>query len=225
MRILFAEDEEDLNMIVSSKLRSEGFSVDSCMDGQEAIDCFDMAEYDAVVLDILMPKADGYQVLKHIRQSARKHTPVIFLTAKDSVPDRIYGLDSGANDYLVKPFSLDELIARIRVMTRNSYGQTENILQAADLTMNLNTHEVFRNEQLIPLSAKEYQLLEYLLYNKGTVLSREKIEDHIWDYDYEGGTNVVDVYIRYLRKKIDDNYSPKLIHTVRGEGYILKEKE
>ena len=182
-----------------------------------------MAEYDAVVLDIMMPKKDGISVLKEMR-SAGNNTPVIFLTAKDSIEDRVSGLDSGANDYLIKPFSFDELLARIRAMTRKSSGNLSNIFTAADLTLDTSAHTVYRAGKEITLSAKEFSLLEYLLRNKGRVLTRDMIENNIWNFDYEGGTNAVDVYIRYLRKKIDDAFEPKLIHTVRGSGYVLKEK-
>ncbi|HHW94602.1 MAG TPA: response regulator transcription factor [Mogibacterium sp.] len=222
MRILFAEDEKDLNAIVTQKLQSSGYSVDNCYNGEEAISMLAVADYDVIILDIMMPKADGLEVLKFIRNEG-KLTPVIFLTAKDSIDDRIKGLDSGANDYLVKPFALEELLARIRAVTRSSFAIPTNILSAGDLTMNAGTREVKRGNSVINLSAKEYALLEYLLHNKNVVLSREKIEDHIWNFDYEGGTNVVDVYIRYLRKKIDEESEQKLIHTVRGVGYVLRE--
>ena len=149
--------------------------------------------------------------------------PVLFLTARDSVDDRVLGLDSGANDYLVKPFSLDELSARVRALTRNAFGETKNVIGIADLEMDLSSHKVTRGGKEIELSAKEYQLLEYMLHNKDIVISREKIENHIWNYDYEGGTNVVDVYVSYLRKKIDGDSDVKLIHTVRGSGYVIKE--
>lgn len=221
MRILFAEDEADLNRIVTARLTEEGYSVDACADGEEAIDCLDAAEYDAVILDIMMPKADGFTVLKHLRD-AGKTTPVLFLTARDAVADRVKGLDMGANDYLIKPFSFDELKARIRVMTRTVFGETGTVLTLGDLEMDLAAHTVKRAGKDIDLSAKEYALLEYLMHNTGVVLSREKIEDHIWNFDYEGGTNVVDVYISYLRKKIDGGFDTKLIHTVRGSGYVLR---
>ena len=223
MRLLYAEDEEDLNIIVTKKLTLEGFSVDSCFDGREAIDNVQFTEYDAAILDIMMPHADGFAVLKELRK-LKKNTPVLFLTARDSIEDRVTGLDSGANDYLVKPFSFEELLARIRVLTREKHGLTENILSIADLSLNLSSHTVTRGGTEISLTSKEYQLLEYLLYNKEKVLSREKIENHIWNYDYEGGTNVIDVYIRYLRKKIDDGFPTKLIHTVRGTGYVIREE-
>lgn len=222
MRILLAEDERDLNNIITRKLTSDGYSVDCCFDGEEAISILSYTDYDAIILDIMMPKADGFAVLQSLR-SAGKTTPVLFLTARDSVADRVRGLDSGANDYLVKPFSFEELTARLRAMTRTSFGSTGNILSADDLTLDCISHTVKRSGRELMLSAKEYALLEYLMYNKGIILSREKIENHIWNFDYEGGTNVVDVYISYLRKKIDDGYDTKLIHTVRGRGYVLRE--
>ena len=200
MRILVAEDERDLNRILVEKLTRSGYTVDTCYDGAEAIHVLAYTEYDAVILDIMMPKADGYEVLRSLRNQG-KATPVLFLTAKDSISDRVKGLDSGANDYLVKPFAFEELLARIRVMTRSSYGQSDHRLTLADLEMDTASRQVTR----------------------GGVLSREKIEEHIWNYDYEGGTNVVDVYISYLRKKIDGGQKKKLIHTVRGMGYVLKE--
>lgn len=223
MRILFAEDERDLNHIITKKLTSQGYSVDSVYDGEEAIDILSYTDYDAVILDIMMPKADGFAVLRALR-SKGKNTPVLFLTARDSVQDRVAGLDSGANDYLVKPFSVEELLARIRAMTRTAFGVSGSLLSVGDLTMDTAAKVVKRGGKEIPLSAKEYALLEYLMHNAGIVLSREKIENHIWNFDYEGGTNVVDVYIRYLRKKIDEGYDKKLIHTVRGRGYVLREE-
>ncbi len=223
MRILFAEDERDLNDIITKKLTSQGYSVDSVYDGEEAIDILSYTDYDAVILDIMMPKADGFAVLRALR-SKGKNTPVLFLTARDSVQDRVAGLDSGANDYLVKPFSVEELLARIRAMTRTAFGVSDSLLSVGDLTMDTAAKIVKRGGKEIPLSAKEYALLEYLMHNVGIVLSREKIENHIWNFDYEGGTNVVDVYIRYLRKKIDEEYDKKLIHTVRGRGYVLREE-
>ena len=223
MRILFAEDERDLNHIITKKLTSQGYSVDSVYDGEEAIDILSYTDYDAVILDIMMPKADGFAVLRALR-SKGKNTPVLFLTARDSVQDRVAGLDSGANDYLVKPFSVEELLARIRAMTRTAFGVSDSLLSVGDLTMDTAAKVVKRGGKEIPLSAKEYALLEYLMHNAGIVLSREKIENHIWNFDYEGGTNVVDVYIRYMRKKIDEGYDKKLIHTVRGRGYVLREE-
>lgn len=221
MRLLFAEDEADLNRIVTEKLKRSGYSVDSCTDGEAAIEMLDAAEYDGVILDIMMPGADGFAVLKHLRDAGRQ-TPVLFLTARDAIADRIRGLDAGANDYLIKPFSMDELLARIRAMTRAAYGLPESRLTADDLVMDLAARTVTRGGRPIALSAREFALLEYMMHNRNIVLSREKIEDHIWNFDYEGGTNVVDVYISYLRKKIDAGAERKLIQTVRGSGYVLR---
>lgn len=224
MRLLICEDERDLNKIISKKLASEGYSVDSCFDGSEALDYIEFTEYDAIILDIMMPKVDGIEVLRRMRSKGNS-TPVLFLTAKDSVSDKVRGLDTGANDYLVKPFSFKELTARIRAMLRNNFGVTSNILTVSDLSVDLSAHTVRRGNDNIVLSSKEFSLLEYLLINKGMVLSREKIENHIWNYDYDGGTNVVDVYISYLRRKIDDGREIKLIHTVRGRGYTIREEK
>lgn len=221
MRILVVEDERDLNRVISKRLESEGYSVDRCFDGEEALDFIDVGEFDAIIMDIMMPRINGIEVLKQMR-SRNNSTPVLLLTARDGIGDRVNGLDAGADDYLVKPFAFEELLARIRVMTRKASGNPTNVFSAADLTMDLNSHTVVRGDVNINLSAKEFEILEYLLRNKGIVLSREKIESHVWNFDYSGGTNVVDVYIRYLRKKIDDEFEPKLIHTVRGCGYVLR---
>ncbi len=222
MRILIAEDERDMNDIIAKKLKSEGYVTDSCFDGESALEYIELTQYDAIVLDVMMPGKDGFEVVREIREKGIA-TPVIFLTARDTVADRVQGLDLGANDYLIKPFSFEELMARLRAMVRKSGENLTNTYSIADLVVDCASHTVKRNGIDIHLSAKEYAVLEYLIHNKGTVLSREKIEDHIWNYDYEGGTNVVDVYIRYLRKKIDDDHKKKLIHTVRGVGYVLRE--
>ena len=223
MRLLVCEDEMDLNDIIKMKLESDGYSVDSCYDGEEAIDILSYTKYDEIILDLMMPKVDGYEVLKYIRDK-EDHTPVLILTAKDTVEEKVKGLDQGADDYLVKPFSFEELTARIRVMLRKVAGNSTNIYQVADLILDTSTQEVTRDGKRIKLSAKEYELLQYLMINSGQVLSREKIEDHIWNFDYEGGTNVVDVYISYLRKKIDEGFDKKLIHTLRGRGFSIKEE-
>ncbi len=222
MRILIAEDEPDLRSVIAKTLEKNHYSVDACPDGQEALDFLEMAEYDAVVLDIMMPKTDGLTVLKTIRRQG-KHTPVILLTARDSIQDRVTGLDAGADDYLVKPFAMDELLARLRVVLRREAASQDNCYRIANLTVDSNRRAVYRDDLEITLSSKEFSILEYMIRNKGIVLSRDKIEQHIWNYDYAGGSNVVDVYIRYLRKKIDENFEPKLIHTIRGAGYVLKE--
>ncbi|MBQ3196009.1 MAG: response regulator transcription factor [Clostridia bacterium] len=222
MRILVADDEKDLNAVVSRRLSVENFSVDSCYDGESAIDYLSFAEYDAVVLDIMMPKVSGLNVLTWMRER-NINTPVLLLTAKDAVSDRVEGLNAGADDYLIKPFSLDELIARLHAITRRKGGIATNVLTVGDLVININTHSVTRGGKEISLSSKEFSILEFLVKNKGNVLSREKIEEHIWNYDYEGGSNVIDVYISYLRKKIDGDNAAKLIQTIRGVGYIIKD--
>ncbi|ALA95247.1 response regulator transcription factor [Leptotrichia sp. oral taxon 212] len=221
MRILVVEDEVNLNDIIVKKLKLEHYGVDSCFDGKEALDYIFSIEYDVIILDIMLPKLDGFEVLKKIRKQNIK-TPVLLLTARDGIEDRVQGLDFGADDYLIKPFAFDELLARIRVLLRRNTNNASNVFTIANLTVNCDSHEVSRDKISIKLSTREFTILEYMIRNKEKVLSREKIEQHIWDYNYEGGTNVVDVYIRYLRKKIDNNFSPKLIHTIRGIGYILK---
>lgn len=222
MRILIAEDEKALNRILVKQFTKLGYSVDSCFDGESVFDYLNGATYDAIVLDVMMPKKDGFTVLKEMR-AQKSSTPVIFLTAKTEIEDRVFGLDLGANDYLIKPFSFEELAARVRMITRDSKGNSTNIFSVGDLNVDIKSREVKRGGIKIDLSAREFSILEALIRNAGTVMSREKIESSVWNYDYEGGTNVIDVYIRYLRKKIDDDYEKKLIHTVRGVGYVLRE--
>ena len=224
MRILVVEDERDLNRILTKTLSAEGCSVDACFDGLEALDYLSGASYDVIVLDRMMPRMDGMELLSRLRAQGDE-TPVIFLTAKDAVAERVRGLDAGADDYLVKPFSFDELMARIRVVTRKHSGSTTNLFTVGDLTVDTGAHTVRRGEKNINLSTKEFALLEYMIRNKGVVLSRESIENNLWNYDYSGGSNVVDVYISYLRRKIDSGWPRKLIHTVWGVGWVLREEE
>ena len=224
MRILVVEDEKKLNELISSKLKLEHYSVDSCYDGTDALDYLRGAEYDAVVLDIMLPGMSGLDGRRHIRRKDDR-TPVRLLTAKDSIEDRVKGLDTGADDYLVKPFAFDELMARIRVMIRRGSQSISNVFTLADLAVDCDARTVTRGGIPITLSSKEFSVLEYMIRNAGTVLSRDKISRHIWNYDYEGGSNVVDVYIRYLRKKLDEGHTPKLIHTIRGAGYVLRVEE
>lgn len=223
MKILVVEDEKDLNHIITKKLTLEGYNVDQCYDGEAALDFIGFAEYDAIILDIMMPKLNGLEVLKKMRASGNV-TPVLFLTARDRISDRVKGLDEGADDYLVKPFDFEELLARLRVMIRRAAMSTTNRFEIADLAVDCKTRIVKRGDKVITLSAKEFSILEYMIRNKGIVLSREKIENNIWNLDYAGGSNVIDVYIRYLRKKIDEGYDKKLLHTVRGAGYVLREE-
>ena len=221
MRLLVVEDEKKLNDLITKKLEKEYYGVDSCFDGEEAVRYVEGTEYDAIILDIMLPKLDGFEVIKRIRVKKNK-VPILLLTARDNIDDKVKGLDYGADDYLVKPFIFEELMARIRVLLRRNSGNADNIITIANLKVDLDAKTVFRDDVLIKLSGREYSILEYLIRNKGKILPRERIEDHIWNYEYEGGTNVIDVYIRYLRKKIDDGYTPKLIHTVRGLGYVLR---
>ena len=216
MRLLVAEDEKDLNRVITKRLEKEGYAVDSCFDGEEALDFIDMGEFDGIILDVMMPKMSGFEVLKSIR-SRNNHTPVLFLTAKDSIEDRVLGLDLGACDYLIKPFAFPELLARIRVMTRKAAGGSTNVFTLSDLEIDTKAHTVKRQNQEISLSAKEYDILLYMMLNKGVVLSREKIENHAWNFDYEGGTNAVDVYIRYLRNlHKSGSYLYCTVHHLRG---------
>lgn len=221
MRILVAEDEGELTRLIRCTLEDEGYAVDAVLDGQSALDYLQAGEYDAVILDIMMPKLDGLTVLRRYRSGGGR-SPVIFLTARDAIDDRVEGLDSGADDYLVKPFSFAELLARVRVLLRNKGEQKSNTLTVADLTLDLSSHRVTRGGKEIELSSKEFAILEYMMLNEGTILSRESFRNHVWSWDYEGESNVVDVYIRFLRKKIDDGFEKKLIQTVRGSGYMIK---
>lgn len=222
MRILVAEDERDMNRLISKRLAAENYSVDSCYDGVQVMEYLECAEYDGIILDIMMLRMDGIQVLKKMR-SQNCQIPVLLLTARDSIEDRVNGLDAGADDYLVKPFAFEELLARIRVMLRKPASVKSNVYRAGDLEVHVDTCQVFRGGKEISLSGKEFSLLRYMIQNQGIILSREKLEQHIWNYDFSGGSNVIDVYIRYLRKKIDEGQEKKLIHTVRGAGYVLRE--
>ena len=224
MKVLVAEDEEDLNDIIEKKLRVEGYDVDPCFNGAQALEHLIFADYDAAVLDIMMPEMDGIQVVEKLRQNG-KQTPVIFLTAKDTIQDKIKGLNTGASDYVVKPFSFDELIARLKAVIRTAQGNLSELYRLGDLSVDTQSHIVKRGEREIALTGKEYALLEYLMINKNKILPREKILNHVWGYDYEGGTNIVDVYMNYLRNKLDIEGSQKLLHTVRGIGYVLRKNE
>ncbi len=222
MRLLYVEDEEDIRTVTARRLAAEGYSVDTCADGQQAWDYLEVTHYDAVILDLMLPKLDGLTLLRRMREAGNA-VPVLLLTARDAVEDRVAGLDAGADDYLVKPFAYDELSARVRVLLRRGPAeQITSVLTLDDLSMDLSAHQVTRGGQILALSAKEYAILEYMLRNKGVVLSRDRIEQHVWNYDFEGGSNVVDVYIRYLRRKIDAGFEKKLLHTVRGAGYVLR---
>ena len=224
MRILVAEDEKDLNRLLSTRLKAEHYSVDSCFDGQEALDYLAGAPLDAVILDIMMPILDGLSVLKKIRQSGSPGSGITFDSKRQC---RRPGLWSGCRSQrlsCVKPFAFEELLARIRVLLRKPQEVPQTVCRLADLEVHLDTHQVLRAGREIKLSGKEFALLRYMIQNTGIVLSRERLEQHLWNYDYAGASNVIDVYIRYLRKKIDEGAQIKLIHTVRGAGYVMREE-
>lgn len=224
MKLLIVEDEKRLCQTVAKHLKAEGYAVDFCHDGKDAFDYMAGTEYDAVILDIMLPGLDGISVLKTMR-SQKVKTPVLLLTAKNTIEDKVKGLDSGADDYLTKPFSLEELSARIRVMIRRSgIERVDSQISAGPLTLDTYRKVALREGKEIPLTAKEYAILEYLMHNKGIVLSRDKMMNHIWNYDYEGSSNIIDVYIRTLRNKIDADFEVKLIQTVRGLGYVIKDE-
>lgn len=221
MRILVVEDDGALRAMVGKRLREQGYGVVSCGDGTEASVQLESAEFDCIVLDIMLPGKDGLTLVRELRGRGCA-TPVLLLTARDSVEDRVSGLDAGADDYVVKPFSFDELDARVRALLRRGASERNPVLRAADLELDTVRHSVRRAGKTVDLTSKEYALLEYLMRNQDHVLTRAQIINHVWDYDFEGDSNIVDVYIRYLRRKIDRGYEPALIHTVRGTGYVLR---
>ena len=222
MRILLAEDDRAISSAVKKRLAAEGHAVDVCETGPEAYDYIKMTEYDVVLMDIMLPGEDGLSVVRRVRAEGVA-SPILFLTARDSIADRVTGLDAGGDDYLVKPFALEELSARIRVLGRRSAARVTNEIRVGDLSIDTAKQCAQRGGKNIALTAREYALLEFLAKNKEVVLSRERIEQKLFSYDYMGASNMVDVYIRYLRKKIDEGFDKKLIHTVRGVGYVLRE--
>lgn len=224
MRILVVEDARDMNKLIVKTLKKSGYSVDGCFDGEEALLHLLGAEYDAILLDVMLPKLDGYELLQRLREKG-VDTPVLLLTAKDAVSDRVKGLDLGADDYLVKPFDFDELLARIRAMTRKRAGNRSNFFTFCDLTVDIQRRTVTRGGDKIDLLPKEFTILEHLIRNQEVVLSREQLEDRIWNYEYSGNSNNMDVYMSRLRKKIDGGRAVKLIHTIRGVGWVLREGE
>ncbi len=222
MKLLIAEDEKSLNKTIAERLTRSGYTVDSCFDGEDALYYIESTQYDGIILDVMMPKINGFEVLRIIREK-KILTPVLMLTAKDADEDIITGLDTGANDYLTKPFSFGVLSARIRAMLRIKESVTSSVLEIADLSLDTTKRIVKRGGKEIELSSKEYSILEYMMRNKGIVLSKEKIEDNIRNYEYEGTSDIIKVYIHHLRKKIDDNFDKKLLHTVKNAGYVIKE--
>lgn len=221
MRILIVEDEPKVASFIRRALEEESYAVDVCSDGLQGRDLASEVDYDLIILDLMLPGLPGIDVLKAVRD-AKVTTPVLILTARSKVDQRVKGLDAGADDYLTKPFAIEELIARVRALLRRASGDTAGILQVDDLILNPTSHEVTRGEQRIDLTSKEYALLEYMMRNTGRVLTRPMIAEHVWDLDFDTFTNVIDVYISYLRNKIDRGHTRGLIHTVRGSGYTLK---
>lgn len=221
MRILVVEDERDLNSIICNKLMKEGYNVDACYDGMAALDYMEAERYDGAIMDIMIPGKNGIEVLKDMREAGIQ-VPVLFLTAKTQTQDIVDGLDAGASDYMKKPFEFSELMARLRVMLRIKTDINENFISCGSLVVDMNTKRAVRDGVVIDLTVREYAILEYLARNKNVVVTREQIRANIWNVEEDINSNVVDVYIRYLRKKIDDNFEQKLIHTIRGVGYKLE---
>jgi len=221
MRVLVVEDERKISSYLKRGLEEQGYAVDTAFTGQEALDWADAAHYDMIILDILLPEIDGLTACRELRKRGNR-TPILMLTARDTVDDRVDGLDAGADDYLVKPFAFKELLARLRAMTRRTVDSPKNTaLTVADLTLDTLTRRIKRNEKNIELTSKEYAVLECLMREPDRVLSRTQIAEHVWNYDVYNQSNVVDVYIRNLRRKIDDGFEVRLIHTVRGAGYRI----
>ncbi|MEJ5351900.1 MAG: response regulator transcription factor [Melioribacteraceae bacterium] len=223
MRILVIEDEKKVASFIKKGLEEEFFTVDVAYNGKDGLVLASSEEYDLIILDIMIPFIDGITLTKELRKR-KIITPILLLTVKDSVNDKVEGLDAGADDYLTKPFAFEELTARIRALLRRTEIQKSNILTAADLKLDLITHTVYRNNKEIILTQKEYSILEYLLRNKNKIVSRTKLIEHVYDYHFDTDTNVIDVYINKLRNKIDYGFDKKLIHTIRGVGYIIKEE-
>jgi heavy metal response regulator len=222
MRILVVEDERKVANFIRNGLREEGYAVDVAEDGEKGDFLADTNDYDIILLDVMLPKIDGIALLKKIRLAGRS-TPVIMLTAKDAVSDKVTGLDAGADDYLTKPFAFAELLARIRNALRKGSNPLPTTLHSADLSLDLLSHRVTRAGHEIELTPKEYALLEFLMRHAGEVVTRTMIAEHVWDIHFDSFTNVIDVYINYLRRKIENGLGRKLIHTIRGRGYVLKE--
>jgi heavy metal response regulator len=222
MRILVVEDEKKVAGFIKKGLEEELYAADVASDGEEGLGLAETENYDLIILDIMLPKIDGLEVLSRLRKN-KITTPILLLTAKDSVDDKVNGLNRGADDYLTKPFAFSELLARTRVLLRRGQNETKTVLQVADLTLDLVKHKVSRDGEEIELTGKEYSLLEYFMRSPGKVLTRTMIAEHVWDYNFDTFTNVIDVYVNHLRKKIDKSYSKKLIHTLRGVGYVMKE--
>ena len=223
-RILLVEDEEKLARFIEPELRHEGYEVEKAFDGRIGLEMAESGQYDLMLLDIMLPGINGLEVLRRIRRASS--LPVIMLTARDAVMDKVTGLDMGADDYITKPFSIEELLARIRVALRRkaAFREEKELLSCGDLTLDVSRHQVMRGGKEIELTSREFSLLQYFLENKTIVLTRDQLLEKVWGYGYMGETNVVDVYVRYLRGKMDEGFDKKLLHTVRGVGYVLREE-
>lgn len=221
MRLLVVEDEKKVASFIKKGLEEEHYAVDIAEDGEMGLYMAEANDYDLIVLDLMIPKIDGWELLRRIRAS-QNNVPILILTARDSVEDRVRGLDGGCDDYLTKPFAFAELLARIRALLRRERLEKEPLLKVGDLTLSPVTHKVMRKGKEIELTSKEYALLEYFMRNPDRILTRAMIAEHVWDYHFDSMTNVIDVYVNYLRKKIDKDFEPKLIHTIRGVGYMMK---
>ena len=221
MRILIVEDEKKVAGFIKKGLEEETYAVDVAYDGEEGFHLADMNQYDMIILDLMLPKMDGLEVLTRLRDK-KVSTPILLLTAKDAVDDKVAGLNKGADDYLTKPFAFSELLARIRSLLRRGQAETQTELKVGDLILDMVSHKVSRNGEEIELTGKEYSLLEYFMRNEGKVLTRTMIAEHVWDYNFDTFTNVIDVYVNHLRKKIDKKYPAKLLHTLRGVGYVMR---
>jgi DNA-binding response OmpR family regulator len=224
MRVLVIEDYPPLARSIAQGLHEAGYAVDVATDGESGLSLVCSAPYDAVVLDLLLPELDGFAVLERMRR-AERGAAVLILTARQELGDRVRGLDLGADDYLVKPFAFEELLARLRAVIRRRYGRAHRVLTVADLHIDTASRSVTRGARAVEVSAREYALLEYLALRRGQTVTRSEIWDHVYDFATEPSSNVIDVYIGYLRRKIDDDHAPKLIHTRRGMGYVLGELE
>lgn len=221
MKLLIVEDELDLNRSLVKLLKTQAYSVDAAFDGEEALDYLATTNYDALVVDVMMPRMDGFSLVQTLRHQG-KQTPVLFLTAKDSLEDKVRGLDLGADDYLVKPFEFPELLARLRAITRREQANvTSSLIEIDHVRLDLTSQQVWKAEQLIPLTAKEYEILAYLMTHRGQVLSRERIREHVWDFDYEGDSNNIEVLIKNIRRKLQESSKDSLIQTKRGLGYVI----
>lgn len=223
MRVLVVEDEERIAAFIEAGLTEAGYAVDVAHAGDEALDWTSVVEYDLIVLDVMLPGRDGFEVASILRKR-RVSTPILMLTARDAIDDRIRGLDSGADDYLIKPFAFGELLARLRALSRREPVVTSSVLQVADLTLDTTTRQATRQGVPIDLTTKEFSLLAYLMRHPNQVMTRTMIAKHVWNYDFDAVTNVIDVHIRYLRRKIDEPFDTKLIQTVRGAGYRITDR-